>query len=133
MSEKTISSLFGIYLVSKGLATPDDIVRALDRQRELQPPLGTIALRHRYLTVKQVFETLNAQAQTGRRFGDIAVERAFLTTDQLQELLIIQALERPKLGQLLVEMGVFDEATMQSYHDAYVRQLEFGSDKAAAF
>lgn len=131
MSDTAISSLFGIYLVNQGLATPDDIVRALDRQRELQAPLGTTALRHRYLTMKQVFATLNRQAETGRRFGDIAVELGFLTRDQLQELLIMQALDRPKLGQLLVEMGVFDEITMQSHHEDYARQLQFGPDKQA--
>ncbi len=132
MSDTAISSLFGMYLVNNNLATPDDIVRALDRQRELQTPLGTTALRNRYLNMKQVFTTLNLQAQTGRRFGDIAVELGFLTRDQLQELLIMQALERPKLGQLLVEMGVFDEVTMQSHHEAYVRQLQFGPNKEAA-
>jgi hypothetical protein len=132
MSDTEISSLFGIYLVNKDLAAPDDIVQALDRQRELQAPLGTLALRRRYLTMKQVFTTLNLQAQTGRRFGDIAVDLGFLTRDQLQELLIMQALERPKLGHLLVEMGVFDESTMQSHHDDYIRQLEYGPDREAA-
>jgi hypothetical protein len=60
------------------------------------------------------------------------VELGFLTRDRLQELLIMQALERPKLGQLLVEMGVFDEITMQSHHEAYVCQLESGSEQDSA-
>lgn len=132
MDDTAISSLFGIYLVNKGLARPDDIVRALDRQRKLQTPLGTLALHKRYMTMNQVFTTLNVQAETGRRFGDTAVDLGFLTRDQLQELLIMQALERPKLGQLLVDMGVFDEETMQSYHEAYVRQLESGPGDDAA-
>jgi len=117
-----MNSLFGVYLVEKGLATPGDIVKALDRQRELQEPLGSLALSNHFLSMKQVFTILNTQAATGQRFGDIALELGYLTRPQLQELLDQQNRKRPMLGQLLVEMGVLEEHIMQSHHDDYSRR-----------
>lgn len=115
----TMNSLFGVYLVERGLATPSDIVRALDRQRQRQVPLGTLALRNRFLTMKQVFAVLNSQSENRRRFGDIARDLGYLTDDQLHVLLAQQASSRPMLGELLVDMGVLDERSMQAVHDAF--------------
>ena len=87
-------SRFGMYLVDHGVVTPEQIVEALDRQRELQRPIGKIALSQRMLTVHQVFEILNRQADTQQSFGETAIELGYLTADEVGMLLKIEGKER---------------------------------------
>ena len=44
---------FGLFMVKLGLVSPEQIVKALDYQRERQVPIGKIALEHHFLKMNQ--------------------------------------------------------------------------------
>ena len=112
--------MFGAFLVREGLASPSDIVQALDEQHQRSVPLGKLGLRSGKLTIKQVWRILDVQARKGGLFGDIAVGEGFMTADERDLLLARQSRIRPKLGELLVERGVLSreqlEFALERYH-----------------
>jgi hypothetical protein len=98
---------FGLFLVKKGLASSQHIVKALDTQRGRQMPIGRIALEYGLLDMKQIFEILNLQADaTHVKFCAIALDLRYLDKQQVNFLLAIQRSRRPPIGEILVEMGV---------------------------
>ena len=121
---------FEAFLVKEGLVSPEDIVKAMDRQRELAQPIGKIALSNRMLTVGQVFEILSRQADEDSKFGEAAVMLGFLTKPQVEALLRIQREVRPQIGALLIEMGAISSVALA---EAQVRhQSAFPVLKTAA-
>jgi hypothetical protein len=112
-------SQFGTFLVQKGLATPEQVLEALNRQKARQRPIGAVAIERNLLTREQVFETLNQQVHRRKRFGELVVELGLghLTDQDIEHLLAVQKEERPALGSILVEMGVLDfEAMTNALH-----------------
>lgn len=107
-------SQFGTFLVQKGLATPEQVLEALNRQKAQQRPIGAIAVEHNMLTREQVFETLNQQVNRQKRFGELVVELGLghITEQDVAQMLFFQREERPALGAILVEMGVLDFEAM---------------------
>lgn len=104
---------FEAFLMQQGLTTPEDVVKALDQQREQTQAIGKIALAQHMLTVRQVFEILNDQADHGSKFGESAVSLHYLTDPQVAALLKIQKEGRPEVSKLLVDMGAVDGAAME--------------------
>jgi hypothetical protein len=98
----------GDILVEKGMATPEMIERALEKQEHLRDDkLGQILIKNRAISDKQLAQGLSRQKQRGgRRIGDILLEQGFIDTVQLDEALEAQASKRGrKLGQIMVDMG----------------------------
>jgi len=104
---------FGMFLVARGLARPEDIVNALSRQSELELPIGKLALEHDMLTMNQTFEILNHQADTHLDFGEVAIRLGCLNAQQVSKLLVLQRQSRPMIGEILVGMGVLSAEAMQ--------------------
>ena len=52
----------GQFLVNSGIVNEEDIYDALNIQRKKTVPIGQLASERKWLTVKQIFEILNAQA-----------------------------------------------------------------------
>lgn len=102
------SVLFGEFLITRGLATEEQILRALDSQKKSRPYLGTMAIMEKYLTMKDVYTILNRQVhEPEKKFGQIAIELGLLDEKKLDRILNLQK-ERtpPHVGELLVEQGV---------------------------
>lgn len=98
----------GDILVEKGMATPDMIERALEKQKQLRGnKLGEILVKNRAISDTQLAQGLSHQKQRGeRRIGDILLEQSFIDRVQLDEALEAQASKRgKKLGQIMVDMG----------------------------
>ncbi|MDY6989210.1 MAG: hypothetical protein SWQ30_14260 [Thermodesulfobacteriota bacterium] len=98
----------GDILVEKGMATPDMIERALEKQEQLRgDKLGEILVKNRAISDKQLAQGLSRQKQRGeRRIGDILLGQGFIDRVQLDEALEAQASKRGrKLGQIMVDMG----------------------------
>ena len=70
------SQLFGEYLVSEEVLTPEQLREVLDEQATAKVRLGTIAIANGYMTQNETEEVNHLQTQYDRRFGDIAVEEA---------------------------------------------------------
>jgi len=109
---------FGYRLVEKGLVTMQQVLEALDTQREEMMPLGRIARREGRLNDDQVYEVLNRQKNERRPFGSIAIELGYLTKQDVNELLEIQNSE-PSLGDILVKMGAIDKDVMEKEFSEY--------------
>jgi len=82
-----------------------DLVTAILEHFASRPPLGRVALDAGMLTMRQVFQVLNAQADRFRPFGEAAVDLGLLTQEQLGALLLRQAEMATSLRTLLIEMG----------------------------
>ena len=72
------SQLFGEYLVSEEVLTPEQLREVLDEQATAKVRLGTIAIANGYMTQNETEEVNHLQTQYDRRFGDIAVELSLI-------------------------------------------------------
>lgn len=123
---------FGTFLVREGLATPEHIVQALDRQLEKQMAIGKIALEHRLIEMKHMFNILNRQVDTNLKFCDIAIALGYLTREQVDFILAIQMAKRPKIGEILVEMGVISPQQLEEALDGYAQLKTSANSKTEA-
>jgi len=105
-------SFFGYYLVEKGLVNVEQVLLALDQQRDFMTPIGHLARRENLLSEEAVFQVLERQQETHRPFGATAMELGLLTQDEVGDLLRAQ-MKRPAIGELLVEMGAIDRGTLE--------------------
>ena len=110
----------GEYLIEHGLATPTDVVRALEIQASRRTPLGEICIQEGVLNVADVLEVLNRQVGTPHeRFGEIALSEGLLTKEQLNIVQIIQKIFTQPLGDVLAEIGVIDKDRLASIIEAF--------------
>lgn len=116
------SQFFGNYLLSKQLATTEQMVRAIEEQHSKHLKIGTMAIRAGYMTLSQIDDVIVSQTHTDKRFGEIAIEKKYLTKDQVAELLAAQTPDYLLLGQALVEQGVFSEAEMEMHIKSYQKE-----------
>ena len=97
------SQLFGEYLVSEEVLTPEQLREVLDEQATAKVRLGTIAIANGYMTQNETEEVNHLQTQYDRRFGDIAVERGYLSEREVDELLEQQGCAFMKFLQIMFE------------------------------
>jgi len=114
---------FGIYLVRRGLISPEQFVDAVEQQLQYRVPIGELAVEACYISMKQVFQILGIQSATRQKFGAIAVELGYLTPSQVGELLAIQDSRDVPFGEVLVGMGALSreclEAELQRYRESF--------------
>lgn len=117
---------FGLFLVRRGTATPEQVIAALDRQTAKQQAIGRVAYDQSILTAPQVIKVLTEQADdmeaSRKRFGEIAVQQGYLDDPQVGQLLSAQRDGRPRLGDILVEMGVLDLESLGGEIDAFLAE-----------
>lgn len=99
---------FAAFLVRQGVATPGQVLEALDRQSRRKPPIGQVAMRTHLLDTAQVFQILTYQVHHPSRFGEAAIALGLLTQPEVDALLREQHKRTPTLEALLVEAGVLD-------------------------
>ena len=104
---------FGEYLIEKGHVSMQQVLDALDRQREMIVTIGRLARREKVLSDDQIYMILNRQTETHCPFGEAAVALGFLSGEQLEELLALQ-LNRPKIGEILVSMNALSKESMEA-------------------
>ncbi len=104
-----------------------DEVHALDvlaQQSKETPPIGRLALEANVLSMKQVFQILNAQADSDMRFGEIAIALGFMNGDELIELLKTQNQRRPGLNKLIAQMGFSEESTLKTLRQEFFSHVD---------
>lgn len=99
------AKFFGQYLLEKGKITSQQLVDAVERQRGVHTPLGTLAMEKGMLTAEQVKKIHEQQKKTDRRFGELAVGMGFLRQSQVNELIDEQASRKVLLGEVLASKG----------------------------
>ncbi|MEC9466858.1 MAG: response regulator [Myxococcota bacterium] len=103
---------FGDYLMHKGMVRREEVILALEVQAESTVKVGTICLEERYMTAKQVMDTLRHQADNQRPFEDLAISLGYLTAQQLGTALKIQSQRRPFFGEVLVKLGLLSRSQL---------------------
>jgi CheY-specific phosphatase CheX len=126
---------FGQYLLERGRITSQQLLDALERQKGIMMPIGTIALERGLLSAVQVKAVLEQQKRSNLRFGEIAVGLGYLTQAQLDELLEEQETShRVRLGEALVSRGYIALETLEKELKDYNKESEkFASEVSAAF
>ena len=103
---------FTNFILETGLASKDDLDRALLTQRTTRPPLGQLALDKKWLTREKIFKILNAQKEPerkGRLFGEVAMELEFLDESQVSELVISQNYPATFIGEILLSQKTINK------------------------
>ena len=115
---------FGLYLLKKGVISPEQFVAALEVQLESLVPIGQLALEEGMLSARDIFDILLAQSDAPNvRFGDLAIEMGLLTRDDVMRLLMIQADRKREIGDILVRQGVLSESQLKAELAAYRHSL----------
>ena len=113
---------FGGYLLSKGVVTPEQLVKAIEKEATSHIKLGTLAMHASLMTPIQIEEIKIAQTHTDKRFGELCVEKGYLTDEQVTQLLSEQYPKYLLLGQILTDEGVFDHETFQMLVNDYITE-----------
>lgn len=97
---------FGLYLVKHGVITSAQFIKALECQLLSRPQLGALALEQGKLSVKEIFQVLQAQADDPRKlFGELAIKAGMLSEDELDSLLYRQSTRTLPMPKIVVELG----------------------------
>ncbi|HEV8720888.1 MAG TPA: chemotaxis protein CheX [Candidatus Binatia bacterium] len=125
---------FGQYLLEKGRITSQQLLDALECQKEITEAIGVMALERGFLTTEQI-KHVQQQKKTNQRFGEIAVALGFLTQARLDELLDEQdTSHRVRLGEALVSKGYITLEILEKELKEYNKESEkFASEVSAAF
>lgn len=114
---------FGQFLINNGVVDDDNVFEGLNIQRKWTPPIGKVAIKENFLTVKDTMNILYHQAGTAKMFGELAVEMELLNDEQVSLLLERQRASRPRIGEILVEMGVMSNSTLDNMVEKFHHQV----------
>ncbi|MDH3442996.1 MAG: chemotaxis protein CheX [Deltaproteobacteria bacterium] len=127
------SKFFGHYLLEKGRITSQQLLAALEGQKSVTSPIGTLALERGWVTAEQIRRILELQKKTNYRFGEQAVLLGIMTQDQVSELLEEQDLShRVLLGEVLVAKGYLTLEALEKEFKEYRKEEERISAELAA-
>ena len=99
------AKFFGQYLLEKGRISSQQLVDALEFQKQVKIPIGVLALEGGLLSAEQVKLVLARQANGDKPFGELAISLGLLSQAQIEELLQSQASHRVHLGEALIIKG----------------------------
>lgn len=97
-----IPKKLGEILIERNLVTEEQLLSALNIQKEKKKPLGEILVMEGYIT-KEKLELALAK-QYGSKLGEILINAELINFDQLQHALNIQEEDRLSLGDVLIEL-----------------------------
>jgi len=112
--------LFSGFLIQVHGIDVNIMLDALERQRKQTTPIGRLAMDLRYMSVRQVMDTLFAQGDSKKRFGEWAIELGFITQENILALLKSQENEKPKLIDILIDMN----AIKSNQRDSLMTEFE---------
>lgn len=107
------NKFLGQFLLEKGLIKPEQLLSAIDIQREHNPPIGKIAIDEGFID-EQAANQINAEQQrTDQRFGELATSMGHMTEQQVSQLFHTQNELKKLLGEVLVEQDFIEEETLR--------------------
>lgn len=107
------SQYFGQYLLNNKIITAEQLLEALNYQKNVRFRLGVLAINAGYLRPEDIEAVHEAQKKADKKFGEIAVEMGYLTTGQVDELLAQQNQGHLLLAQYLVDTGYLSMEQVQ--------------------
>ena len=111
------AQFFGNYLLSRGIVTKEQLIRAMQEKSSAHIKIGTLAIHAGYMTANEVDRVIILQTHQDKRFGELAVSQGYLTEQQVIERLRAQTPDFLLLGQFLVDDGIF---TIEEFQDIII-------------
>jgi len=103
---------FGQYLLEKGIINPQQLLSAIDMQKEANPPIGQLAIREGYIDEAKASKINREQQRTDLRFGELAISMGYMTAPQIDLLFKTQKEIKKFFGEILVELDFISAATL---------------------
>lgn len=97
----------GEILVERGLVTEQQLLAALDIQRNKRLPLGQILVEQGYIELEKLEAAL--ARQYGSRLGEILINAKMINFEKLLQAFDIQRNNSRPLGDILIELGYIQE------------------------
>lgn len=101
------AQFFGNYLLSRGIVTKEQLIRAMQEKFSAHVKIGTLAIHAGYMTASEVDRVIILQTHQDKRFGELAISEGYLTEQQVTELLQSQTPDFLLMGQALIDDGIF--------------------------
>lgn len=120
------SQFFGSYLLSKQAVSPEQLIRAIEKQHTKHIRLGTLAIHAGLMDAAQVDSIIIRQTHEDKPFGELAVEEGYLTTEQMESLLAQQTPDYLLIGQSLVDDGYLTNVQLEALIDSYKQESQLG-------
>lgn len=113
---------FGEYLIQNKIVEEEDLLKALERQKEQTPAFEEMAARLAFLSMKQIFKILTYEAGTDLTFEQAAVKLEFMTEEQVEDVKRSIMLSRPPIGSILASMKIVPTETIKKALIAFKKQ-----------
>jgi len=110
---------FGQFLVEQGAVTPQDVVRAMNLQEEVNLRFGEMAEKMGLISKKDIERIHLAQRTEDLRFGDMALKLGILTEEQHEQVLERQRETHLYIGEALVRIGALAPEKLDEYLEAF--------------
>ncbi|MGE5280457.1 MAG: hypothetical protein ACM3L6_06925 [Deltaproteobacteria bacterium] len=119
-----IPQKLGELLVANGVVTEEQLLAALETQRQTRRLLGEIIVEKGYATKEKLDAAL--ARQYGSALGEILIRKGYVTFEQLERALEDQRSSARTLGEILIDKGYVAESDLmdglsQQYKIPYVR------------
>ncbi|MBD3316544.1 MAG: hypothetical protein GF344_12215, partial [Chitinivibrionales bacterium] len=113
----------GEILIAQGLISNEQLMRALQEQRQSGMSLGSVLIKQGYISEEELTGVLGRQIQLDqrKRIGEVLIDQGLITSQQLQVGLEEQRNTREQLGRCLVKLGFITEGKLI---DALSAQLD---------
>jgi len=126
---------FGQFLLERGRITSLQLLAALEFQKSLSMPIGTLALERGWLSAAQIKNILEQQRRNTSRLEELAVQLGYMTQAQVDELLQVkETSHRVRLGEALMIKGFITLESLDRELREYNKETEkFSSEVSNAF
>lgn len=113
------AKFLGQFLLESGLIDRQQLLDALQSQRESNPLLGELARASGMLDAAQAEAINRRQRREDARFGDIACALGLLSAAQIEELLARQKAGRRLFGEILIDQGALSRPQLEQALQAH--------------
>ncbi len=118
------TQFFGNFLLNKDVISPEELIKAMEKQAAIHIKFGTLAIHEGLLTASEVDHIVIIQTHKNKRFGEIAIEEGYLTKEQVDFVLEKQKPSYLLLGQILIEDGKLSNSDFENLISDYQSQYE---------
>ncbi len=118
------TQFFGNFLLNKDVISPEELIKAMEKQAAIHLKFGTLAIHEGLLTASEVDHIVITQTHKNKRFGEVAIEEGYLTKEQVDFVLEKQKPSYLLLGQILIEDGKLSNSDFENLISDYQSQYE---------
>ena len=93
---------FGHYLLDNNSLSAEQLTQAVEYQSSKNLSLGELAVREKFITLKDAEKINDKQRSLDKRFGEVAIELELLNEKQIDLLLATQKKEKIFFGEVLI-------------------------------